>query len=175
MNFLVFLFCFCSCTFSSLVICSFLCLSFLSSDALGEFSGDPANTFTMPNFNTPELGYPAASLSAQNSMLTPYVAPVVGAGPSLSSNLTLKAPTVSSKSASKRSPKLWPKRNANVVPINTPAPPMGEWSGVCLGTKEEFSKLHEDFGKEVKELIADWSKRGRGGEVVQEENLIDFG
>lgn len=62
-----------------------------------------------------------------------------------------------------------------MVPVNTAAPPFGEWSAVCLGTKEEFSKLHEDFGKEVKELIADWSKRGRGDEVVQEENLIDFG
>ncbi|KAM7370851.1 hypothetical protein PAMP_010365 [Pampus punctatissimus] len=144
-------------------------------DALGESSGNPANTFTMPNFNTPKLGYPAASLSTQTTMLSPYAAPVVGAGPSLSSNSTLQAPTISSKSASKRSPKLWPKRNANVVPINTPAPPMGEWSGVCLGTKEEFSKLHEDFGKEVKELIADWSKRGRGDEIVQEEDLIDFG
>lgn len=61
------------------------------------------------------------------------------------------------------------------MPINTPAPPLGEWSALCLGTKEEFSKLHEDFGKEVKELIAGWSKRGRGDEVVQEENLIDFG
>lgn len=143
-------------------------------DTVGELGG-PIKTFTMPNFNTPEFGYPAAGLSAQTSTLTPYAAPGVGAGSSLSSNPTLQAPTISSRSTSKRSPKLWSKRNANVVPINTPAPPMGEWSGVCLGTKEDFSKLHEDFGKEVKELIADWSKRGQGGEVVQEENLIDFG
>lgn len=61
-----------------------------------------------------------------------------------------------------------------MVPVNTPAPPMGEWSGVCVGIKEEFGKLHEDFGKEIKELIADWSKRGRDGEVVQGD-LIDFG
>lgn len=128
----------------------------------------------MPNFNTAEVGYPAACLSAQPSALSLYPAPGVGAGPSLSANQILQAPTLSSKSASKKSPKLWPKRNANVVPINTPAAPLGEWSGVCLGTKEEFSKLHEDFGKEVKELIADWSKRGRG-DVVGEENLIDFG
>ncbi|XP_070783526.1 sesquipedalian-1-like [Enoplosus armatus] len=144
-------------------------------DALGEFSGEPANTFIMPNFNTAEAGYPAACLSTQTSPLSPYPAPGVGAGPGLSSNLMLQAPTISSKSASKRSPKLWPKRSANVVPINTPALPLLEWSGVCLGTKEEFSKLHEEFGKEVKELIADWSKRGRGDEVAPEENLIDFG
>ncbi|XP_044035789.1 sesquipedalian-1-like [Siniperca chuatsi] len=130
-------------------------------DALDEFSSEPANAF-----NTAEAGY--------LSPLSSYPAPGVGAGPGLSFNPMLQAPTISSKSASKRSPKLWPKRNANVLPINTPAPPLGEWSGFSLGTKEEFSKLHEHFGKEVKELIADWSKRGRGDEV-QEENLIDFG
>ncbi|XP_022599006.1 sesquipedalian-1-like [Seriola dumerili] len=144
-------------------------------DALVAFSGEPTNTFTMPNFNTTEAGYSAALQSRQTSTLPSYPAAAVGAGPSLSPNLMLQTPSISSKTASKRSPKLWPKRNANVVPINTPAPPMGEWSGVCLGTKEEFSKLHEDFGKEVKELIASWSKRGQAGEVVQEENLIDFG
>lgn len=80
-----------------------------------------------------------------------------------------------SKTASKRSPKLWPKRSTNAVSGNTTPAVMREWSGICSGTKEEFTKLHEDFGKEVKELIADWSKRGQGGAVVQEENLIDFG
>ncbi|XP_053197375.1 sesquipedalian-1-like [Scomber japonicus] len=137
-------------------------------DALGEFSGNPTNTFTMPNFHTPASRYPAANLTTQ--ALTPYTAPAVVAG----SSPTLLAPTISSKSASKRSPKLWSKRNANVVPVNTPAPPMGEWSGVCVGIKEEFSKLHEDFGKEIKELIADWSKKGWEGLAVQED-LIDFG
>ncbi|CAK6970993.1 sesquipedalian-1-like [Scomber scombrus] len=137
-------------------------------DALGEFSGNPTNTFTMPNFNTPASRYPAANLTTQT--LTPYAAPPVVAG----SSPTLRAPTISAKSASKRSPKLWSKRNANVVPVNTPAPPMGEWSGLCVGIKEEFSKLHEDFGKEIKELIVDWSKRGPDGLAVQED-LIDFG
>lgn len=58
-----------------------------------------------------------------------------------------------------------PKRKANAVE---------EWLEVCSSTKEEFGKLHEDFGKEVKELIADWSKRGRADEAGG-ENLIDFG
>ncbi|XP_035514985.1 sesquipedalian-1-like [Morone saxatilis] len=144
-------------------------------DALGELSSEPANTFIMPNFNTAEVGHPAACLSAQiSTQLSSFPAPGVGAGPGLSSNQMLQALTISPKSASKKSPKLWPKRNANVVPINTPALPLEEWSGVCF-PKEEFCKLHEDFGKEVKELIADWSKRGQHDEVVQEENLIDFG
>ena len=62
-----------------------------------------------------------------------------------------------------------------MAPASTPPLPVVEYSGFCLGTQEDFSKLHEDFGKEIKELIADWSKRGRVGEGVQEENLIDFG
>lgn len=81
---------------------------------------------------------------------------------------------ISPKPAAKRSPMLWPKRNANVVPLNDPGPPLVEWPAAFPVTKEEFCKLHEDFGKEVKLLIAKWSKKGRP-EVAQEENLIDFG
>ncbi|XP_074476374.1 sesquipedalian-1-like [Sebastes fasciatus] len=146
-------------------------------DALGEFPSKPGNPFVMPNFNTAETGYPAAFQSTRSSTPPAYpaAAVAVAAGTSLTSNQMLLTPTTPSKSASKRSPKLWPKRSANVVPVNTPAPPLGEWSGLCLSTKEEFTKLHEDYGKEVKELIADWSKRGRGEEAVEGGNLIDFG
>lgn len=131
----------------------------------------------MPNFHSVEAAHPAAYQSSQSSTLpSSYSAAGLEAAAALSPNQMLQAPTVSSKSSSKRSPKLWPKRSANVVPVNTPpAPSLGEWLGVCVGTKEEFTKLHEDYGKEVKELIADWSKRGRDDEVVQGENLIDFG
>lgn len=139
-------------------------------DALGEFSKEPPKAFTMPNFSTTQPGFAQPSLIKQTSTL-----PVAGAGLSPTSSAKLQPPHISSKSASKKSPKLWPKKSANVMPINTPAPPLGEWSGLSFGTKNEFSTLHEDFGKEVKELIADWLKRGRGGEAVQEENLIDFG
>lgn len=141
-------------------------------DALGEFSSEPGNPFVMPHFNTAEAGYAAAYQIAPSSTPPLYPAAGVGAGAGLSSVQMLQ---VQSKSASKRSPKLWSKRNANVVPVNTPASPMGEWLGSCSGTKEEFIQLHEDFGKEVKELIADWSKRGQADNVVQDENLIDFG
>ncbi|XP_036936935.1 sesquipedalian-1-like [Acanthopagrus latus] len=140
-------------------------------DALAEFPSEPAKPFVMPSF-TAEAGFPAAScLSGQTSTLSSFPAQGAGAGP----GPMLQAPTVSSRTASKRSPKLWPKRSANVVPVNTPAPPLGEWSGVSFSSQEDFSKLHDDYGKEVKELIADWSRRGRGVDVVQEENLIDFG
>ncbi|XP_069011751.1 sesquipedalian-1-like [Embiotoca jacksoni] len=144
-------------------------------ETLAALSNEPGKPFIMPNFNTAGAQHPASCLSTRSSTLTEYPAAAVGSAPNLSASQMLQAPTISTKTASKRSPKLWPKRNANVVPVNTPALPMGEWSGLCLGIKEDFSKLHEDFGKEVKELIADWSKRGPGGEAVQEENLIDFG
>lgn len=140
-------------------------------DALGAFSSEPANPFTMPHFNT------ASYQSRQTSTLPMYAAPAAAAGPGLSAaGPTFQMPAISSKAASNRSPKLWPKRSANVVPINTPAPPIVDWSGVCLDyTREEFCKLHEDFGREIKELIVNWSKRGQDGGDVQEENLIDFG
>ncbi|XP_074519457.1 sesquipedalian-1-like isoform X2 [Halichoeres trimaculatus] len=144
-------------------------------DALGELSNEQLKAFTLPHFSTAQPGFPSASLSKQTSTLPSYPAPVAGAGLYPTSNQMLTAPTVSSKTASKRSPKLWPKKSANVVPVNNPPPPLGDWSGLCFSTKDEFGKLHEDFGKEVKELIADWLKKGRGGENVQEENLIDFG
>lgn len=139
-------------------------------EALGELSATPAKAFTMPNFSTAQPVFASPSFSKQTSTL-----PVAGAGLSPASSPNLQPPHISSKSASKRSPKLWPKKSANVVPMNTPAPSYGDWSGLCFSSKDEFSRLHEDFGKEVKELIADWLKRERGGEAVQGENLIDFG
>ncbi|XP_076008290.1 sesquipedalian-1-like [Genypterus blacodes] len=138
-------------------------------------SSDPLKAFVMPNFNTAEGGYPVATPNTNAMWLTPDPASGVGAGPSLSSTSALEIPSVLPKAAKSRSPKVWPKRNANVVPINAPAPPLGDWTAVESCTKEEFSKLHADFGKEVIILIADWSKRRQGDEVVQEENLIDFG
>ncbi|KAG9350037.1 hypothetical protein JZ751_026390 [Albula glossodonta] len=96
-------------------------------------------------------------------------------GRSYSTNLMLLAPPVSSKPITKRSPKLWPKRNAHVTPINGPAPPLGEWPLVSSGTLEDFGELHEHYGKEVKELRADWLQRKQQEEDKVEEDLIDFG
>ncbi|XP_030631735.1 sesquipedalian-1-like [Chanos chanos] len=87
------------------------------------------------------------------------------------SNQLLQVPPASGKTANKKSPKLWSKRSTHSAPINGPSPPMGEW----LEPMEEFDQLHEHFGKEVKELIADWLKRHQEEKVVPEDNLIDFG
>nr|XP_040032206.1 sesquipedalian-1-like isoform X2 [Gasterosteus aculeatus aculeatus] len=138
-------------------------------DALGEFSAEPANAFVMPNFSTAEAGHPRSARSA-----TCPAAAVVGAGPS--SNQMLQPTTVSSKATCKRSPKLRPKKSANVEPVNTPAAPLKDLSGFSLSSKQEFTRLHEDFGKEVKELIVEWSKKDQGASgVAEDENLIDFG
>ncbi|XP_028990710.1 sesquipedalian-1-like [Betta splendens] len=93
-----------------------------------------------------------------------------GAGGDLISGLTAQPAAASPQTAHKRSPKLWPKRNANAAPgFRT------EWFYIQSVTMDEFTKLHEEFGKEVRELITEWSRRGQGGAGVQEENLIDFG
>ncbi|KAF3704438.1 Sesquipedalian-1 [Channa argus] len=144
-------------------------------DTVSGHSGEKGNAFIMPHFNTAEAGYPASYQSTHMSTLHSYPTVTVGIGSSLSSTSALQTLTVSPKTASKRSPKLWPKRNANSSVLNTHAPPIRDWAGIYEGTKEDFIKLHEDFGKEVKELIADWSRRGRGDAPAQEENLIYFG
>uniref|UniRef100_A0A3Q0S5J9 Sesquipedalian n=1 Tax=Amphilophus citrinellus TaxID=61819 RepID=A0A3Q0S5J9_AMPCI len=95
------------------------------------------------------------------------VIPVRMTNPNSSPNL--QALTVSSKTSNKKSPKLRPKKNANVVSVFDPYLAIGEESE-C-----DFSQLHEDYGKEVRELIATWSKRRHADAEVQEENLIDFG
>lgn len=77
-------------------------------------------------------------------------------------------------SAAKRSPMLWSRRNANVVSSNDPGPTLVDWPAAFPIAKEQFCKLHEDFGKEVKVLISEWSKKERP-DVAPEENLIDFG
>lgn len=137
------------------------------------FPGDPSQQSTLAA-NTERPTQSLIWLNSGTATLSQYLGPSVGAEHSFSTNQMLQVPPISSKPTNKRSPKLWPKRNANVVPINVPAPPQGEWSVTGSGPKVEFSELHEDFGKEVKELIADWLRRGQK-DVIQEEDLIDFG
>ncbi|KAM6951311.1 sesquipedalian-1-like [Aplochiton taeniatus] len=111
-----------------------------------------------------QLVHPPPWLNAGASILLPYTGQGVKA-----------APTFHAKPSNKKSPRLWPKKNGNIVPINGPTPPQGEWSISGSGSKEEFSQLHEEFGKEVKELIVDWLKKENGNQAAQEKDLIDFG
>lgn len=145
-------------------------------EAFAEFAGQPVkgNPFVMPVFNNAEAGYPTASLGQPLTPVSSCPTSSVSAVATQSSGLMFQPVNISPKPAAKRSPMLWPKRNANVVPLNDSGPPLVEWPAAFPVIKEEFCKLHEDFGKEVKLLIAKWSKKGRP-EVAQEENLIDFG
>ncbi|KAJ8284312.1 hypothetical protein COCON_G00031620 [Conger conger] len=125
----------------------------------------------------PDDGRLAKSLISMNSG-PPYSRkprPAVREGRSYSTSNLLQAPPTSSKHVGKRSPKLWPKRNALVTPINGPAPPLGEWPLEGSGPFKDFGELHEHFGKEVKELRADWLQKKLEEEGKQEGDLIDFG
>ncbi|KAG7334680.1 hypothetical protein KOW79_001276 [Hemibagrus wyckioides] len=88
---------------------------------------------------------------------------------------THHAPSVPIRSANKRSPKHWPKRNAHVTPLNGPAPKYGEWPLVGFDPMDEFVKLHEYYGNEVKQVRADWLKKKQQEAGHIEENLIDLG
>ncbi|KAL0993291.1 hypothetical protein UPYG_G00105750 [Umbra pygmaea] len=86
----------------------------------------------------------------------------------------LQAPLMASKVTNKKSPKLWPKRNAHVTPINGPVSTHGEWPQVDFDPLEDFIKLHEYYGEEVKQVRADWLKRRQEEEKHLEEDLIDL-
>uniref|UniRef100_A0A8C5HR49 Sesquipedalian n=2 Tax=Gouania willdenowi TaxID=441366 RepID=A0A8C5HR49_GOUWI len=134
----------------------------------------PAKTSTLPNHSRTEVESPGASMrTSHTSTLPSFHTPPLGAGLGISSNQMLQLPIVPVKAAGKKSPKLWPTRSGNVLPGNASALALGEL-GLC-SDNEDFSKMHDDYGKDIRELIADWSKRGSDGNVVQEENLIDFG
>ncbi|XP_008327569.1 sesquipedalian-1 isoform X2 [Cynoglossus semilaevis] len=75
------------------------------------------------------------------------------------------------RAAAKKSPKLWLRRNAHVTPINGPAPQYGEWPLVGSDPLEEFSKLHDYYGQEVKKVRAEWL---RGRERAEVAELIDL-
>ncbi|XP_056144708.1 sesquipedalian-1 [Lampris incognitus] len=110
-----------------------------------------------------------------SSLPTQRQRPVVREGRSLSASQVLQAPSMPTKVANKKSPKLWPRRNALVTPLNGPAPLYGEWPLVGLDPLEEFSKLHEYYGQEVMQVKEEWLKSQQVGEEHGREDLIDLG
>ncbi|KAM9745254.1 sesquipedalian-1 isoform 2-T2 [Menidia menidia] len=92
-------------------------------------------------------------------------------GRSFSASSLSPGPSAPAKAA-KKSPKLWPKRNAYVTPLNGPAPPYGEWPLVGPGPLQEFSRLHDYYGQEVSRAREEWL---RGREAPGEEELIHLG
>ncbi|XP_053496282.1 sesquipedalian-1-like [Ictalurus furcatus] len=82
-------------------------------------------------------------------------------------NQALHAQPTSYKQAPKRSPKLWPKRH-NLGP----GPGISEWAEPM----QDFCQMHEHFGQEVRQLVAEWQKKRLEKTAQQAEgNLIDLG
>ncbi|XP_015231446.1 PREDICTED: sesquipedalian-1-like isoform X1 [Cyprinodon variegatus] len=146
-------------------------------DALNAHSSELRRPFTMPNFHSIGPNYPTTLPSTQASILPSSAGQSLGPGASLSSNHALQVSSISaSRAVSKKSPKLWPKKSSNMVSVSsTPALPLFDSLCLSLDPEEDFNKMHEDFGKEVKKLICDWSRKRGGGELAAEESLIDFG
>ncbi|CAJ1076327.1 sesquipedalian-1 [Xyrichtys novacula] len=100
---------------------------------------------------------------------------VVREGRSLSTGPVLNAPLGSSKVVTKKSPKLWHRRNAHVTPLNGPAPLYGEWPLVGFDPLEEFSKLHDYYGQEVKRTREEWLRSRQAEEERSGGDLINLG
>uniref|UniRef100_A0A3Q0RA63 Sesquipedalian n=1 Tax=Amphilophus citrinellus TaxID=61819 RepID=A0A3Q0RA63_AMPCI len=100
---------------------------------------------------------------------------VVREGRSLSASTLLQAPSIPAKMVAKKSPKLWPRRNAYVTPLNGPAPLYGEWPLVGFDPLEDFSTLHDYYGQEVKKAREEWLKSRQKEEDHTDQDLIDLG
>ncbi|XP_013764505.1 sesquipedalian-1 isoform X1 [Maylandia zebra] len=100
---------------------------------------------------------------------------VVREGRSFSASTLLQAPSIPAKVVAKKSPKLWTRRHACVTPLNGPAPLYGEWPLVGFDLFEDFSKLHDYYGQEVKKVREDWLKSRQKEEDHTDQDLIDLG
>lgn len=119
-------------------------------------------------------GSSANAFKSTTSLFSPLEGPtaVVRDGRSFSASTVLQAPT---KAVAKKSPKLWLRRNAHVTPLNVPAPLYGEWPLVGFDPLEEFSKLHDYYGQEVKKAREEWLKSRQAEEEHSDGDLIDLG
>ncbi|XP_034395177.1 sesquipedalian-1 isoform X2 [Cyclopterus lumpus] len=96
-------------------------------------------------------------------------------GRSFSAGTVLHAPSIPNRVVPKKSPKLWPRRNAHVTPLNGPAPLYGEWPLVGFDPLEDFKKLHDHYGQEVKKAREEWLRSHRAEEAHIDGDLIDLG
>lgn len=94
---------------------------------------------------------------------------------SFSESSVLQAASIPAKVVAKKSPKLWPRRNAYVTPLNGPAPLHGEWPLVGSDPLQEFSKLHDYYGQEVKKAREEWLRSHQKKEDGSTDDLIDLG
>ncbi|XP_060921795.1 sesquipedalian-1 [Labrus mixtus] len=128
-------------------------------------SGDSHHSSSVSGLKQSQLFLPVQGSAAE-----------VREGRSFSAGMVLNAPSGPSKVVTKKSPKLWHRRNAHVTPLNGPAPLYGEWPLVGFDPLEEFSKLHDYYGQEVKRAREEWLRSRQAKEEEHgEEDLIDLG
>lgn len=135
-------------------------------EAKGEASGEAAtaNPFIMPYFPlSPRPPSSSQTLPAHGA--GPAFGQSLSAGPTRHSSLV-----ISTKPIPKRSPRLRPKKAVSAANAQPSALFFEDWAGVSIESQEEFTKMHEEYGKEVKKLISRWAKRRPDGQ----EDLIDF-
>lgn len=145
-------------------------------EALGAASGESTKTnpFIMPYFPISDAGQASTLNFHPPSSQTSAPSSVFGAGavstPALSAG-TMLHPTaaISTKPIPKKSPKLR-KKAASAATLQPSALFFGDWAGIAPEPLDDFKKMHEDYGKEVKRLISQWAKQRPDGE----EDLIDF-
>lgn len=148
-------------------------------EALGGAAGDSAKTnpFVMPYFPVSERGRASTTLNFQpSSSLSTFPSSAFGERPGLASTLSTgsmlqpSAAIPSKLTLSKRSPKLRPKKAVNAVNNQPSSMFFGDLVGVASDFQDDFMKMHEEFGLEIKKLISQWAKRRPDGQ----EDLIDF-
>ncbi|XP_034566998.1 sesquipedalian-1 isoform X2 [Notolabrus celidotus] len=115
-----------------------------------------------------------SSLSALKQ--SQFFVPVQGSSAALGEGRSFNTTSGPSKVVTKKSPKLWHRRNAHVTPLNGPAPLYGEWPLVGFDPLEDFSKLHDYYGQEVKRAREEWlrSRRAQEEEKHSGGDLIDL-
>lgn len=89
---------------------------------------------------------------------------VVGKARSQAASTLLPAPA---RVISQKCP-MWLRRNALITPLNGPAASIGEWPLVDLNPLQDFKRLHNYYGQEVKKAREDWLK-SQGKEEQQGE------
>lgn len=147
-------------------------------EALGGATSETAKTnpFIMPYFPNSDAGHASNALNFHpTSAQTSYPSSAFGAGavsaPGLIAGPMLQpSAAISAKAMVKKSPKLRPKKATNAMNTQPSAMFFEDLAGVALDPLEDFKKMHEEFGKEIKNLISRWAKRRPDGE----EDLIDF-
>lgn len=96
---------------------------------------------------------------------------MVGKARSQGASTLLQAPM---KMINQKCP-MWLTRNAIITPLNGPAASIREWPLVDLNLLQDFKRLHDYYGQEVKKARDEWLKSQEKEVQRGEGDLIDLG